>query len=138
MGKVEGLLIKKRIEEAYGAFEVHESAFKMYLDDKTFIDLKKRVEQSNSLFQRQKSDAFRIVGAINRLIAQDEGDSAYKVFRQNDVFLSEYLNARTTVNQKRIARARADYAGMQNSRYAYSKTPGPGQTQPSTDGPYQA
>jgi hypothetical protein len=108
--KIEGLLVKKRIEEAYAAFDANESAFKMYLDDKTFIDLKKRVEQSNSLFQRQKSDAFRIVGALNRLIAQDEGDSAYKVFRQNDVFLSEYLNAQNHSETKsRVARARADY-----------------------------
>jgi hypothetical protein len=84
--KIEGLLVKKRIEEAYAAFDANESAFKMYLDDKTFIDLKKRIEQSNGLFQRRKSDAFRIV------------------------FLAEFLNAQNHNETKnRVARARADY-----------------------------
>lgn len=115
--KIEGLLIKKRVEEAGGIFGADESALKFYLDDKTFSDLKKRVEQSNSLFQNQKSEAFRIIGAINRLIAQDEGDSAYKVFRKKDVFLAEYLNAQNYGETKtRVSRARTDY--IRNCRIA--------------------
>ena len=115
--KIEGLLVKKLVEEAYGVFDAHESAFKMYLDNKTFIDLKRRVEQLNSMFQRQKSGAFRIVGAINRLVAQDEGDSAYKVFHQNDAFLAEYLNAPNySETRTRTLRARADY--IKNCRIA--------------------
>jgi len=56
--KIEGLLVKKRIEEAYAAFDANESAFKMYLDDKTFIDLKKRIEQSNGCFSAGKATHF--------------------------------------------------------------------------------
>jgi hypothetical protein len=93
--KIEGLLGKKRIEEASAVFDGNESALKNYLDDKTFIILKSRVEQSNGMLQDRKSEAFRIVGAINRLIVENEGDSAKKVFRQNEAFLAEHLSAQT-------------------------------------------
>jgi hypothetical protein len=108
--KIEGLLVKKRIEEAYTVFDSVESALKNYLDDKTFIDLKTQVEKSNSMFQYKKSEAFRTVGTINRLIVQNEGDSAYKVFYQSEAFLAEYLNASNfSATRTRVSRARIDY-----------------------------
>jgi hypothetical protein len=103
------MIVQKRIEDAYAAFDTLENDLRFYLETNEFAAIKTLVEKFNDQLQNKRGDALRIAGQINRFIEQDWGDSAYGLFMRKDAYLAEFLNAKTyKAVASRAARAKAD------------------------------
>ena len=107
---VREMIVQKRIEDAYAAFDTLENELRFYLEANEFAAIKTLVEKFNDQLQDKRGDALRIAGTINRFIEQNQGDSAYGLFMRRDAYLAEFLNAKTyKAVASRAARAKADF-----------------------------
>ncbi|HUI91037.1 MAG TPA: hypothetical protein VLX68_02210 [Chitinivibrionales bacterium] len=107
---VREMIVQKRIEDAYAAFDTLENELRFYLEPNEFTAIKTLVEKFNDQLKDKRGDALRIAGAINRFIEQDQGDSAYDLFKRKDAYLAEFLNAKTYKSVAANAtRAKEDY-----------------------------
>jgi hypothetical protein len=106
------MIVQKRIEEAYAAFDTLENELRFYLEANEFAAIKTLVEKFNDQLHDKRGDALRIAGTINRFIEQNQGDSAYGLFIRRDAYLAEFLNAKTyKAVASRAARAKTDFEG---------------------------
>ena len=107
---VREMIVQKRIEDAYAAFDTLENELRFYLEANEFSAIKTLVEKFNDQLKDKRGDALRITGTINRFIEQDQGDSAYNLFMRRDAYLAEFLNAATYKSvASKAARAKADF-----------------------------
>jgi hypothetical protein len=107
---VREMIVQKRIEDAYAAFDTLENELRFYLEANEFSAIKTLVEKFNDQLQDKRGDALRIAGTINRFIEQDQGDSAYNLFMRRDAYLAEFLNAKTYKSvASRASRAKTDF-----------------------------
>jgi hypothetical protein len=103
------MIVQKRIEDAYAAFDTLENELRFYLEANEFAAIKTLVEKFNDQLQNKRGDALRIAGTINHFIEQNQGDSAYGLFMRRDKYLAEFLSAKSyKAVASRAARAKAD------------------------------
>ena len=109
---VREMIVQRRIEDAYAAFDTLEDELRFYLEANEFAAIKTLVEKFNDQLRDKRGDALRIAGSINHFIEQDRGDSAYNLFMRRDAYLAEFLNAKTyKAVASRAARAKTDFEG---------------------------
>jgi|GEM_PF-1383144 hypothetical protein len=107
---IRGMIVQKRIDDAYAAFDTLEPDLKFYLEQSEFSALKTVVEKFNSDLKDNRREARAVVDAINRLIEKDRGDTAYALLSNNDGVLKAYLPARIYGSlRSRASRAKSEW-----------------------------
>lgn len=107
---IRGMIVQKRIDDAYAAFDTLEPNLKFYLEQSEFSALKTVVEKFNSELKDNRREARAVVDAINRLIEKDRGDTAYALLSNNNGVLKAYLSARVYASlQSRASRAKSEW-----------------------------
>jgi hypothetical protein len=92
---IEGLLIKKQIEEAYSAFKKAEQSFDRYLDDGASIDaLKKKVREAYSEFRKRQKWSVSLIRHVRWLIDHAKGNQAYTQFHKARNELALFIDAK--------------------------------------------
>jgi hypothetical protein len=104
------LLNQNKIEDASMAFDTLENDLRFYSAPEVFDDLRTRVESSNRLLQGKKSEAQKVITAINNLIADERGDSANTLFIKNANLLRNYsAGSAYKKTSERVAQAKQAY-----------------------------
>jgi hypothetical protein len=107
---IRGMIVQKRVDDAYAAFDTLEPNLKFYLEQPEFSALKTIVEKFNSDLKDNRREARAVVDAINRLIEKDRGDTAYVLLSNNDGVLKAYLPARVYASlRSRVSRAKSEW-----------------------------
>jgi hypothetical protein len=108
---IRGLVVQKKIDEAFASFDDAESELRFYLDPNVFTALKTVVEKFNEALQDRKREAMDIARTIGSLIAREHGDSAYAVFTMNAEFLAKHLDSKMYKSlSDKVTAAKADFA----------------------------
>jgi hypothetical protein len=107
---IRGMILQKRIDDAYAAFDTLEPNLKFYLEQSEFSALRTVVEKFNSELKDNRREARAVADAINRFIEKDRGDTAFMLLSNDDGILKAYLPARVyTSLHSRASRAKSQW-----------------------------
>jgi hypothetical protein len=110
-GRIDSLIDKSRVEEAYGLFEETKDKMRRDIgDDRRFFEIKDRVEKTYDELRERQRLAARTSQKIEDLINRHEGRKANVLFRQETAQLREHLGPKSFAKlESAVERALADY-----------------------------
>lgn len=93
--KINGLVRRRRGDEAYAEFRKHRAALKKHLPAESYASLSEKATEANKEFTANRAEALATARTVRGRLGRDSVEAAYRLFRDERADLKHYLETRT-------------------------------------------